>query len=397
MQLHAQTLADDGPLRLRPATRESRLPEVLRRQALGDGIGRTRVGAALHLPLWVLTGWVTGLVQAHSLLFWLNVAFFALALPVRMVLAYRITERPPGSLGIATPSRIFVALYVGTGAHWGLLAALATACAALEPARIPLWLIVTGICAAGTTKLSMFQAIRVGYPLATMVPTMLVLLAAPTRMNVFALGAATLFLLYVFDSSRVLREDYWGAALARCQLEERALELQQLSSTDALTQLSNRRCFDARLQSEWAQALRAGRALSVMMIDIDHFKRVNDTYGHATGDRCLIAVAGALQSGLKRPRDLLARYGGEEFAVLLPGTALEGAMVVAEHLRQCVAGIAFRDGETSIPLSCSIGVCGTRPTSHQFADTALKGADQALYQAKRSGRNRVVAFREMSP
>jgi len=167
-------------------------------------------------------------------------------------------------------------------------------------------------------------------------------------------------------------------------------ELSALASTDALTGLANRRMFDATLRKEWFRALRDGAPLSLLMIDIDHFKDLNDRYGHQAGDAYLTAVAGVIERNVRRAGDMAARYGGEEFAVVLPGTAAGGALEMAESMRRAVMAARFdtivRDGP---PITVSIGVAATVPIAGAGAATLLHSADAALYQAKRNGRNRV--------
>jgi diguanylate cyclase (GGDEF)-like protein len=131
-----------------------------------------------------------------------------------------------------------------------------------------------------------------------------------------------------------------------------------------------------------------------MVIDIDHFKSINDEYGHQVGDRCIVAAAEALRMGLRRPGELLARYGGEEFAVLLPGTAEDAAIAAAEALRLRVADASIEVKGKRIAMTCSVGVCSMIAGRDGRPDIAMRRADQALYIAKRAGRNRVVSSDE---
>jgi diguanylate cyclase (GGDEF)-like protein/PAS domain S-box-containing protein len=164
-------------------------------------------------------------------------------------------------------------------------------------------------------------------------------------------------------------------------------EVQRLSTTDPLTSLSNRRHFDAAAKLEIIRARRYGRPLSAVMLDLDHFKRVNDNFGHAVGDRVLVAVAG-LCLGLARKSDLKARMGGEEFCLLLPETPAESARVLAERLRADIEALPFDDDGRSFGITASMGIAGYVPGDD--LETLIGRADRALYQAKESGRNRVV-------
>lgn len=165
--------------------------------------------------------------------------------------------------------------------------------------------------------------------------------------------------------------------------------LEQLSRSDPLTGLPNRRCFDETEHVEFRRAQRSGLPLSLLLCDVDFFKRYNDTYGHAQGDLCLQQIATALQQVVFRPGDLVARIGGEEFAVLLPATDLSGAGAMAERLRRAVTalGIAHSGSEAAGQVTLSIGYAALSAATPDFA-TLRDHADRALYRAKSLGRNR---------
>jgi diguanylate cyclase (GGDEF)-like protein/PAS domain S-box-containing protein len=174
------------------------------------------------------------------------------------------------------------------------------------------------------------------------------------------------------------------------QLEE---TLRQQSAIDGLTGIANRRSFDAALEEEWGRSRRQGQPLSLIMADIDHFKHYNDQYGHQAGDRCLQQVAQCLKVSLHRAGDLAARYGGEEFAVILPGLGPDAAHAVAEKLRQNVEALGLaHDSPSGLDrVTVSLGVATVWPAADAGSADLIARADQALYQAKRGGRNRVVA------
>jgi diguanylate cyclase (GGDEF)-like protein len=176
--------------------------------------------------------------------------------------------------------------------------------------------------------------------------------------------------------------------LAR-ELERANQELRRLSFLDGLTGISNRRGFDDYVAREWSRAARAGTSLSLILVDVDHFKAYNDRYGHLAGDDCLKQVAGALADRLRRPTDLVARYGGEEFAVVLPGADTMEAAFVAEALRTGVEALDLRHegSSTSDRVTISLGVASRVPSSDEAPQELLDAADQALYSAKRRGRN----------
>jgi diguanylate cyclase (GGDEF)-like protein len=170
------------------------------------------------------------------------------------------------------------------------------------------------------------------------------------------------------------------------ELQERRVNLARanlLARTDGLTQLPNRRYFDEQLSNEKARAAQAGTALMVLLIDADHFKSINDRFGHSAGDAVLQSLARTIENELDAPNYFAARYGGEEFAVILPATPPHDAVRVAERIRAAVEAL-----EGAAPLTVSIGVASATPPE-AAADTLVKRADEALYRAKREGRNRV--------
>ena len=160
----------------------------------------------------------------------------------------------------------------------------------------------------------------------------------------------------------------------------------QYATLDALTNLNNRRQFETRLKQEIATTKRQKNPLCAMMIDIDFFKKVNDTYGHASGDTVLRTVASIIKEHL-RESDIPARYGGEEFAVLLPYTHIEEAQIVGERLRKAVEEASIPIDKKNINVTISMGLAEFKPTL--TGEELFKNADNALYEAKESGRNRV--------
>ncbi|ACN13472.1 signal transduction family protein (GGDEF domain protein) [Desulforapulum autotrophicum HRM2] len=186
------------------------------------------------------------------------------------------------------------------------------------------------------------------------------------------------------------------------ELEQKAQELAivnnklaELSVTDFLTGLANRRHFDEVLGTEWARAVRTFQPLTLIMIDVDHFKKFNDSYGHQAGDECLKKVASALVTNLCRAGDFVARYGGEEFSIISAGTDLAGARELAEKLRRAVQAMALMNEDSLfgiITISIGIGVC--IPDRKQSASDLVCIADKALYEAKTRGRNRIEDFGE---
>jgi two-component system chemotaxis family response regulator WspR len=196
-------------------------------------------------------------------------------------------------------------------------------------------------------------------------------------------------------NNQKLEAAYKELAVAYHDLEVVKNELEALSHRDGLTGIANRRYFDTVLEREWNAAHREKKSLSLILFDIDYFKKYNDTYGHLAGDDCLCQVAIAASQVIKRPRDTLARYGGEEFAIILPDTEASGAEFCAEQIRYAIENLNISHSSSQIN-SCVTASLGTSTISpHTRISTSqqlIKEADLALYQAKREGRNCVKVW-----
>ncbi|MDO9192918.1 MAG: sensor domain-containing diguanylate cyclase, partial [Undibacterium sp.] len=174
------------------------------------------------------------------------------------------------------------------------------------------------------------------------------------------------------------------------QLEDANRKLATLSATDGLTGLANRRHFDEMLEREWARASRTNQPLAVIMIDVDHFKKYNDCYGHQAGDECLKTIAAILQKGTRRVSDLAARYGGEEFSIVLPNTEASVAHQLAEAVRLSIESLDMTHRQSPLgKVTISVGIA-IRSRRENDADSLVRAADEALYRAKNNGRNCIV-------
>jgi diguanylate cyclase (GGDEF)-like protein len=178
-------------------------------------------------------------------------------------------------------------------------------------------------------------------------------------------------------------------------LKRQADLLRSLAHIDGLTGLANRRHFDDKLAAEWRRCGRSGKPLSLILIDIDHFKRYNDCYGHPAGDECLREVSACLRAGFTRSHDLVARYGGEEFACVLPETPLEGAEAQAQLLEDAVRALRIRNEKSDVAygiVTISLGVAVAMPSMDDRRTDLIACADRALYMAKDAGRGQVMSL-----
>jgi diguanylate cyclase (GGDEF)-like protein len=215
------------------------------------------------------------------------------------------------------------------------------------------------------------------------------------RMSCLVAGAIAIL---VWGAQRMIRQLMVREALedelrrARVVTEQHNVALQALANTDSLTGLANRRHFEQTLATEHERSRRTGKPCSVILSDVDYFKKYNDHYGHVEGDACLRQVAAAIAGSLRRPADLAARYGGEEFVVLLPETDLDGASAVAENIRQRIAGLALPHADSPLGhVTISLGVYTGAAGEGSDTGAWIKAADSLLYDAKAAGRNRYVA------
>ncbi len=196
---------------------------------------------------------------------------------------------------------------------------------------------------------------------------------------------------------QLLKDQQTAGLVARLEVANRELalanqHLETLVVVDALTGAFNRRAFDLTASREWSRAMREQIPLSLLLLDVDHFKAFNDRYGHQAGDACLQDIVAAVQSAVRRPGDVVARYGGEEFGIILPQTELDGALHVARRMLQAVAVRALiHDGCPLGHVTVSIGATCLIPSPHSNLDALIGLADAALYLAKRDGRNCVRA------
>ncbi|KPA14808.1 response regulator receiver modulated diguanylate cyclase [Candidatus Magnetomorum sp. HK-1] len=182
------------------------------------------------------------------------------------------------------------------------------------------------------------------------------------------------------------------------ELKRRGDILARIAAQDGLTGIPNRRRFDQILSSEWKRSLRHQHYFSIILLDIDFFKRYNDHYGHAEGDECLKKVAKTISTAMPRSEDLAARYGGEEFACILPETGLDGALVVADRIIKNIRQqkILHEKSDADNYVTVSIGVNSRVPQPTETQINLVEAADQALYKAKKNGRNQIVTLKDGS-
>lgn len=363
----------------------------LKLQLLLDTSKRAAPGIFIFPVLWPLITLANGSYHLNPQFIFANTIVLIGVALARLLLTIRIKRLVTSHLDAI--NLIAPGLILCNSLHWGLLVAATIYFPWLKQSETPMIIATIGIAAGGVAVLSVNPLLQYSYPLVMLLPGVIALLSDYHDIeNVQVAAMFFAYAIYIVFTSRTVRSDYWNALTRQQMLEQRTQELEEISSTDALTKLRNRLYFTTHFDSEWNRAWRHKYAVSILMIDLDHFKRINDTFGHPFGDDCLVQTATALQSEIQRSGDILARYGGEEFIVFLSNTDEAEALVVAERLLSAVRAISLSYKGTLVPVSCSIGLASNMPALPDQGYQLISEADRALYEAKRQGRNMVVTF-----
>ncbi len=349
------------------------------------------LGAGPQSAVWLWTMWHGGFPAIVSLALMLRTPL------LRNASKMRLSGGISGTLLMIHAPLVAAALAYLAVANGGLLPPLVNGTSYQQLVQSPAAtiVIVINVCALLACflisrlrdLLSVWLAVALVAGLADVVLT----LAASSR---YSLGWYAGRCLSMLSSSMVLGTLLWETTGLYRRLAQVHETLAENSLRDALTAAYNRGYFMSQFPSDIRHARRARTPLAMLMIDIDHFKNYNDTFGHLQGDVCLKAVTAAMQNELRRPGDYLARYGGEEFAVVLPNTDINGATHIAENLRKAVATLGLKNGASGPEMvTVSVGLSTFDPaTDSGTVDEIVGRADAALYEAKHRGRNRVVAF-----
>jgi diguanylate cyclase (GGDEF)-like protein len=362
--------------------------KAMRETALIEVESRAFLGAFVYIPCWlgiaISTG-VMGSAPQYSRYITITLCVFAF---LRCILHFYFKKFIAYSEVSARLS--LVSLVLGAGFVIGCVTVLTMYVSELGPAFVSTVAICGVFCTAGTLILSIDPAIRYGMPVTMLGPAFLGFVCNPTTTNITLSVLVLLNLFYLLITSKRSHFDYWEGANTRSLLEKQSAFFKEQSLTDTLTQIPNRLSAQRRLSDEWDKALQNNSRFTLMILDIDHFKLINDMYGHLFGDKCLISVARALDECL-RDSDFLARYGGEEFIVTLPESSENEALVIAERLRLKLSLIDLNFQCEPVYITCSIGLATVAPYLEvNDLGAAIDLADKALYQAKKTGRNRIV-------
>ncbi len=327
--------------------------------------------SVLSAVLWTVT-------QHHYILTWLVALFVLNVGRIGLGWVYQRSGRLPEE------SRHWIRSYVVatilSGAAWGSAALL------MPPDhfeyQIFVILMVGGMVLGGLPMLAVIDHAFSAYLFAAAVPISAKMFALGSLISTVTGALILLFIIMTYATGKQVNRTFSSTLLLRVAAEKMARH-------DPLTGIANRRWFDEYLEQAWGYALRGSFPLSVILIDIDDFKKYNDYYGHLQGDECIKRVADALRSSLPRKTDLLARYGGEEFVVVLPFTDVKGGTLVAERLRNAVSklGISHERSTAAAHVTVSLGGTTCLPRRDGSPTEPVHIADQAVYAAKTAGRN----------
>jgi diguanylate cyclase (GGDEF)-like protein len=314
---------------------------------------------------------------------WLALLAAASAARIVLFTTYR-ARAPKEGPGLLAWEKPYAWTLLASSATWGFGAAWIMPKGSLLHQALTIFVLV-GMAGAALAAYSAIRKLVVATLVVVLLPATAWLFASPDlHANLVGVGVL-LFLLSSFRASRVISDALQQNFQLTHALREAAASAERIASIDALTGLANRRSFEERGEAPFQFCRRNALPIAAVVIDLDHFKQINDTRGHAVGDEAIRHCAKLIQSGLRRS-DLCCRWGGEEFVILLPGTTLAQAAIVAEDLRATFEQTPVPAGDAPLAVTASLGVAEGRET----LEALIHRADLALYRAKREGRNRVA-------
>jgi diguanylate cyclase (GGDEF)-like protein len=362
--------------------------------ALRDLSNRAMGGIFIYLFVWLIIALSHQLFDALPVFSYLNTTILLVIAAVRILHLYLHKRWPVLSVPAMTNWLVLTVLFAAL--HWGIMVGWIIFDDRAVEVRNLMMVVTAAFAIGGATTLSISNGIRILYPVFMFTPGILVLIYQGSSESWVLAGLIVLALIYVHATTKITNHDYWEAMTNQIVAKDRADMMEQLSVTDPLTQLKNRLYFDKKFDEEWQRSSRMEIPLSVLLMDIDNFKKINDSYGHLFGDECLRLIASAISSELLRASDCVARYGGEEFVILLPNTGENETRAIAEKLVQAVSNVSSSFDDKKIQITCSIGGATTHPKYQDNKEYLLKQADIALYQAKDNGRNQYQPWEQDS-
>lgn len=359
----------------------------LRNRILLDLGSQNLISLILYPVLWLYLMLHAGLAAVGALFFWSNLFVLLVSTSLRYYAYVRIQKYTLAlSQGV---ERILIGAILLNAAQWSFMTLWAIMDPDLLPIKVAMIIVATGMIGSGTFALAIHTVLRIMFPIILALPTGIALLFSVRSDERVWGGLCVVLLGYVLVAARKRQQDYFKAINTAILLEQRTKELEQISFNDPVTGLKNRSYFDAHFDLEWKRAHRQHYPLSLLVIDLDHFKSINDRFGHPVGDRCLAELGACLGSAKRRPGDVLARFGGDEFILLLVNAEEAAVATIAATLISQVSALLITERTERISLTVSIGVATVVPAGQELAEAMdfLALADTALYAAKQGGRN----------
>jgi diguanylate cyclase (GGDEF)-like protein len=364
------------------------IKEAMRHQAARDVAARSGTGSMIYIVIWMMIVIPSGFFRKEPLFtagFTLFLAAFAIYRFFLLRHFHLIYSRRPAMWTFLIYSAV-----TGPSLVWGVVCTVSLMKPEFSEIAIATVISTAGIVAGGAAALAPDRRLSFILVGTLLLPAMVAILFFRTCLHP---PEAFLFLVYwigIFFITSVQNREYWTALENALLVKQYVGKLELMNTQDGMTELRNRRYFNEEYIREIKRAERNRRPVSLLMMDLDHFKRINDTHGHLAGDSCLKMTAATLKGIFKRETDTIARYGGEEFAVILPDITLDSAVQLAEMARSRIESIRVNWRGADIQITVSIGVSAFDPGGHSGADLLLSVADAALYEAKNTGRNKVV-------
>jgi diguanylate cyclase (GGDEF)-like protein len=358
------------------------------KRVVQDLKSRSTFGIFFYIILSFIVVFAANLHETHrffSICFLLSILGICLFRLIHLKISRKMGERYE-----TLNKNIFFASVIITALIWGAVFALTMLLNKEYVPQMLMTVLICGLCAGGVVAFVPDMRLSIIFNISILMPAVIVILA--NGVNVPLAIMIILFSIYMGLIAYRGNGEYWNALENEYLLEIKSREMTRLSNTDVLTGLYNRRYFDNEFERELKRSGRSSNVLSVIMLDIDDFKVINDTFGHQVGDEYLKKTAETLTSVFKRESDIVARYGGEEFIVLLPGVNADHARQLAEDLQYKIKAMKIDHQGNKVGATISSGIISSVPDVNTISDSIISGADQALYMAKQKGRDRVVVF-----
>ncbi len=353
-----------------------------------DFLRRSMPGVAVYIITWPLLCWSLDYYEQQPLLAFGFMSLFIGISILRILHAYStrfIYDNHP-TLWRA----ILYTLSMSHSLLLSILVVMAITVPTYEKIALPIIIMVSAIACGAVSSLSVKYRFSQYYLASLVLP---IIISAQTTHKYSYLSIMFLVLwTYFYFLLRRFNQEYERAFNTENALLENQKKLEELNITDSLTGIYNRQYFDRALDSQWDLDSRSKSELSILFLDLDFFKKINDEHGHLIGDQALCHAANVFKEATKRKTDMIARYGGEEFAIILPSTPHQDALSLAENIREKLEATPLIIKKESIKLTVSIGVNTIIPSTRASCIVFLDNVDKALYEAKRSGRNKVSSF-----